>query len=77
MEDPLTILKKLRDERVTIMNNNLEIYEDCWHKTTSHQFCLSTDDPVFNGWKGWAVKIIFKSYDLKPSMVVFEYWKIS
>ena len=26
MEERLTILKKLRDKRITIMNNNLEIY---------------------------------------------------
>ena len=49
MEELLTILKNLRDKRVTIMNKNLEIYEACRHKTTFHQFCLSTDNPVFNG----------------------------
>ena len=43
MEERLTILK-----RVTIMNNNLDIYGACRHKTTFHQFFLSTDDPVFN-----------------------------
>ena len=52
MQERLTILKKLRDKRVTIMNNNSEIYWACQHKTTFHWFCLSTDDPVFNGWKG-------------------------
>ena len=49
MEERLTILKKLCDERVTIMNNNLEIYGDYRHKTTFHRFFLNTDDPVFNG----------------------------
>ena len=48
MEERLTILKKIRDKRVTIMNKNLERYGACWHKMTFHQFCLSTDDPVFN-----------------------------
>ena len=43
------------------MNKNSEIYGACRHKTTFRQFCLSTDDPVFNGWKGQAVKGIFKS----------------
>ena len=52
MEEHLTIFKRLRDKRVTIMNKNLEIYGACRHKTTIHQFFLSTDDPVFNGWKG-------------------------
>ena len=49
MEQRLTILKKLRDKYVTIMNKNLEIYGACRHKTTFRRFCLSTDDPVFNG----------------------------
>ena len=49
MEERLTILKKLRDKRVTIMNKNSEIYGACRHKTTLHPFFLSTDDPVFNG----------------------------
>ena len=49
MEERLTVLKKIRDKRVTIMNNNSEIYGACWHKTTFHQFFLSSDDPVFNG----------------------------
>ena len=44
MEERLTILKKLRDKRVTITNNNLEIYGACRHKTTFHQF--STDERV-------------------------------
>ena len=52
MEERFKILKKLRDKRVTIMNKNLEIYGACRNKTTFHHFCLSTDDPVFNGWKG-------------------------
>ena len=49
MEECLTILKKLREKCVTIMNKNLEIYGAFWHKTTFHRFCLSPDDPVFNG----------------------------
>ena len=52
MQEHLTILKKPRDKRVTVMNKNSEICGACWHKTTFHKFCLSTDDPVFNGWKG-------------------------
>ena len=49
MQERLTILKKLRDKRVTVMNKNSEIYGAFRHKTTFHLFCLSTDDPVFNG----------------------------
>ena len=49
MQDRLMILKMLRDKRVTVMNKILEIYGACWHKTCFHRFCLSTDDPVFNG----------------------------
>ena len=56
VEERLTILKKLREKRVTIMNNNLEMCGACRHKTTFRRFCLSTEDPVFNRWKGWAVK---------------------
>ena len=52
MQERLTVLKKLRDKRVTVMNKNLEIYGACRHKTTFYQFCLSTDDPVLDGWKG-------------------------
>ena len=50
MEERLTILKKLLDKRVTIMNKNSEIYGSCWHKTNFNQFFLSTDDTVFNKW---------------------------
>ena len=49
MQERLTILKKLRDKRITVMNNNSEIYGACRHKTTLHRFCLCTDDTVFNG----------------------------
>ena len=49
MQERLMILKMLRDKLVTLMNKNSEIYGAFWHKTTSHQFCLITDDPVFNG----------------------------
>ena len=72
MQERLSILKKLRDKRVTVMNKNSEIYGACWHKTTFHDFFLSTDGPIFNGWKGWAVKGILKSYDLKPSTVALN-----
>ena len=48
MDECLTILKKLRDKHVTIMNKNSEIYGACRHKTCFHIFCLSTDDPVLN-----------------------------
>ena len=44
MEERLTILKNLREKRVTIMNENLEIYGACRHKTTFRRFCLSTED---------------------------------
>ena len=49
MQECLTILKKLREKCVTVMNKNSEIYGACRHKTTFHQLCLSTDDPVLNG----------------------------
>ena len=49
MEERLTILKKLRDKRVTIMNENSDIYGACRHKTFFHRFFLSTDEPVLNG----------------------------
>ena len=52
MQERLTILKMLRDKQVTIINKNSEIYGACRHKTTLHRFCLSTDDPIFNGRKG-------------------------
>ena len=48
IQERLTILKNLRDKRVTVTNNILEIYGGCRHKTTFHRFCISTDDPVFN-----------------------------
>ena len=49
MDEHLTILKNLHDKRVTVMNNNSEIYRAFWHKTNFHQFFLSTNDTVFNG----------------------------
>ena len=49
MQEHLTILKKLCEKCVTVMNKNSEIYGACWHKTIFHRFCLITDDPVFNG----------------------------
>ena len=48
MQERLETLKTLCDKRVTVMNTNSDIYGACRHKTTFHQFCLSTDDPVFN-----------------------------
>ena len=48
IQERLTILNKLRDKHVTVMNKNSEIYGACRHKTTFHKFFLSTDDPVFN-----------------------------
>ena len=47
MEERLTILKKLREKNVTVMNNNSEIYRDCHHKMTFRRFFISTDDPVY------------------------------
>ena len=34
MEKRLTILKKLRDKSITVMNKNPDIYGACKHKTT-------------------------------------------
>ena len=48
MDERLTILKKICDKRVIIMNNSSEIYGAFRHKTTFRLFFLSTDDPVFN-----------------------------
>ena len=45
-EEHLTILKKLHDKCVTLMNKNLGIYGAFRNKTTFHQFFLSTDDPI-------------------------------
>ena len=59
MKKRLLILKNLRDKRVTVMNKNSEIYEACRHKTTFRRFFLSSDDPVFNRWKGYTVKRFF------------------
>ena len=61
MEERLTILKNIRDKHVTIMSKNSEIYGSCRDKTVFHRFCLSTDDPIFNEWKVYAIKGIFKS----------------
>ena len=36
MEERLNFLKNIRDKRVTVMNNNSEIYGACQHKTTFH-----------------------------------------
>ena len=45
MQKGLTIPKKLRNKRVTVMNKNLEIYGSCRLKTIFHQSCLSTYGP--------------------------------
>ena len=50
MQERLMILKIIRDKRVTVMNKKSEIYGVYRHKTFFHQFCLNTDDSVFNGW---------------------------
>ena len=42
----LTILKKIRDKRVMLMKNYLEIYGSCQQKSVFRRCCLSTDDPV-------------------------------
>ena len=47
-EERLTILKKLREKRVRVMNKRLYMYGVYQHKITFHIFCLSTDDPVVN-----------------------------
>ena len=46
MEEHLTILKKLCDKRITIMNKHSKLYGACWHQPTFGRFCLSTDGPV-------------------------------
>ena len=42
----LTILKKLCNKRVTLMNNNQQIYRAFRHKKAFLIYFLSTDDPV-------------------------------
>ena len=49
MQERLTTLKIIRGKRVTVMNKNSEIYGFFQNKNCFHRFCLSTDDPVFNG----------------------------
>ena len=46
-----TVLKNIFEKGITFMNKSLDIYVAFRHKTTFRLFCLSTDDPVFNGWK--------------------------
>ena len=48
MQERLTILKILRGKRVLIMNKCFQIYGACRHKNCLHQFCISTNNPVFN-----------------------------
>ena len=52
MKEKLMILKNLNDKRVTVMDNSLEIYGDYQYKANFHKFFLSTDDTVFNMWRG-------------------------
>ena len=49
MQERLTILKKLRGKCAKVMEKNPEIHGACWHKTTFHQFCQCTDDPILTG----------------------------
>ena len=49
MQERLTILRRIREKRVTVINRNSEINGACQNKTTFHCFFLSTDYPVFNG----------------------------
>ena len=44
----LTILKQLHDKRITVMNNNSEIYRSFWKKMTFRRFFLSINYCVFN-----------------------------
>ena len=46
MEELLSIIKKLYDKNVTLLNKKLEMYEAYRHKTTFRHFFLSTDDPI-------------------------------
>ena len=50
-EEILTILKKLCDKRVMLMNKDLEVHGVLLNKTNFHWFFLRTDDPII-GWKG-------------------------
>ena len=61
MEKYLTILKKLRDKHVTVMNKSSEMYGACRNKTTFRLFWISTDDPIINEWKGRTFKRFSKS----------------
>ena len=56
--------KKIRDKNVTLMDNNLEIYGACRHKSTFRQFFLSTDDTAL--WeKGVSHKTDFQTLGFK------------
>ena len=46
MEERLMILKNPREKRVTVMNNELDIYGACQKKMTFHQFLPITDDII-------------------------------
>ena len=48
MQERLIILKKLCDQRITVMNKNMEIYKACQNNKTVHLFSLKTDHLVFN-----------------------------
>ena len=73
LQERLTIFKKLSGKRVTVMNKNTEIHGACRHKTTFHRFFKNTDDPVLTGEKGYTVKGLLKSYNLKRSTVAFKF----
>ena len=72
MQESLTIMKKLHEKCVIVMNKNSEIYGAFQQKPTFHNFCLHTHDPVFNRWKVLAVKRLFESYDLKTSTIALN-----
>ena len=46
IEEYLTIIKKVHDKCVTLMNRDSEIYVAWHHKRTFYRFYLITDDPV-------------------------------
>ena len=72
MQEDLTIPKKLRNKRVTVMNKNLEIYGSCWHKMTFHRSCLSTYDPILTDERVRPLKGFSNIIELKPSTVALN-----
>ena len=49
MEEHLTILKKLREKLVTVVNKNSDIYGPAARKRFCVYFFIITYDPIFNG----------------------------